>query len=89
MVLSLRNLVQDLQLTSTEISENAHEVHTGAENVQENAMTVMDSIEKVAEHIEQQVYETDIASADLKRMSESIQVMSGIIEHVIVLLLVL
>lgn len=66
MVLSLRNLVQDLQLTFIEISENAHEVHTGAENVQENAMTVMDSIEKVAEHIEQQVYETDIASADLK-----------------------
>ena len=83
MVLSLRNLVQDLQFTSTEISENAHEVHTGAENVQENAMTVMDSIEKVAEHIEQQVYETDIASADLKRMSESIQVMSGIIEQVV------
>lgn len=83
MVLSLRNLAQDLQLTSTEISENAHEVHTGAENVQKNAMTVMDSIEKVAEHIEQQVYETDIASADLKRMSESIQVMSGIIEQVV------
>lgn len=52
MVLSLRNLVQDLQLTSIEISENAHEVHTGAENVQENAMNVMDSIVKVAEHIE-------------------------------------